>query len=1372
VTTVGTELLQSSTSPSSTAPDSDSSVPSSGPRKKQNSNRRPPSRAPPAPPTVAAQPLTLPVRFGDGPAESVALIDSGAQADVVSPDLVHRLHMQVRRLDAPVHASLASGSDGVRLALFAIADLRVGEKLLSQRSFFVSPLPDGIDAILGTPFMKDSGYAVSATSLFVASEGPSSEVYDFETRTFSAQPDDNLRAFGFTDRKMTSDEFHDFLVCSLSAGVELSEFDSLYERIGFEPRNPLLDIDDDDPTSTDLSADEACDHLDSLLATFADVFVNELPELPPFRPVNHEIKLLDAEKRIKPHTIRIPDRYSAQGTAQVRKFVEKGFWSPAALDSACSMFAVPKHDRSQARFVVNLKPRNDNTVPLGSPIPDMVQVRHRLARAPFRSKLDFKNAYEQVRLEPDSVSHSGFITPSGTFVSRVMQQGDRNAPETMHRVCYMMFERAIGRFLDVFYDDVFVYSFTRRAHLRYLEIIFATLRHFKFYLSRSKVEFMAAKLEVLGVIVTDEGLEVVPEKWEAIQRWPTPKCPKDILRFMGTIRWMGDHLPRISEIAAPLTALTGKVDWNWTPSCDFAFALLKSLVPQTLVPLDLDKVDLGEERLFLVTDASQFGCGGWVGQGASLETARPARFFSTKFNRAQYVYTTTDQELLGVLNGCRKMHEHLIGSHFTVVCDHEPLKTYWTQPPKQTRRHERLWETLAEYDFDWLFTPGETNVLADSLSRLAELVDSEKVDLPVALEPTPHPDNPEPFPSEPTKGKMVLAALTAALAPRSKAKSFHLAVLTSPSRLRESLTSFSSEFTDAITVASATDTLCKTILDNPTHFPDFVVSDGLVFLRDDDMWRLVVPSGTVPASALAAGVTTLPSFREYVVASSHSSVGHLGHKKTAALVRRYFFWPTLSRDVNDYTRACEPCARSKAVTQKPYGLTHALDVPKLPWRQVGMDFMTGLPPVKLDGGTVDAVLTVTDYLSKMVILIPLSSTADAQTVATLVFRHVVSRFGLPTSIVSDRDPKFTSTFWASLHKMAGVTLKMSTSAHPQTDGRAEVTNKTVGQILRTVCEDDPSGWADALATTEMAINIAEPASTGIAPFEVVHGFLPSLLPFSLDSPSHDSPDSFALTFAERARENAARAFDAIVGARVAMVRYENRSRRSEPASFAVGSKAYIATSSLRFPPGSSGKFLPKFVGPYTITAADPSTSTFTFDLPPHLAIHPRIHASKLRPHFPADSARFPSLAYANPPPVVGATDSPDAQWEVEKVVGDRMLRGRLKYKVRWLGYSAASDEWLDAEELRKDAPDVVDDYERAKADRRRDRPAGRKKAARARLSAFLASLSLPTFRSGGVSAGRTSLQSSSQLRAPSTSHSKSLSRPFLSNFTNTSSSCR
>ncbi|GAA5831736.1 hypothetical protein JCM3770_005139, partial [Rhodotorula araucariae] len=234
------------------------------------------------------------------------------------------------------------------------------------------------------------------------------------------------------------------------------------------------------------------------------------------------------------------------------------------------MFAVPKHDKSQARFVVNLKPRNENSVRFASPIPDMKDVRNRFASHRYRSKLDFKAAYEQVRLVPESVPLSGFVTPNGTFVSHVMQQGDANAPETMHRVCYLMFSKGIGRFLDAFYDDVLIYSNTRRAHLRYLAIVFATLRHYKFYLARSKVEFLSPSLEALGAIVNDAGIHVVPEKWEMVRRWPVPRNPKDILRFMGTVQWMGDHLPRLNEIAAPLTRLTGNVKWNWTPACQFA----------------------------------------------------------------------------------------------------------------------------------------------------------------------------------------------------------------------------------------------------------------------------------------------------------------------------------------------------------------------------------------------------------------------------------------------------------------------------------------------------------------------------------------------------------------------------------------------------------------------------------------------------------------------------------------------------------------------------------------------------------------------------------------------------------------------------------
>jgi hypothetical protein len=99
-----------------------------------------------------------------------------------------------------------------------------------------------------------------------------------------------------------------------------------------------------------------------------------LPGPPPFRPVNHTIELANEDEKVCPRAIRRPDRYAEQWSAHLRKFVSTGFWSPAALDSACSLFAVPKHDKTKARFVVNLKPRNDNTVKMVSPIPDMKQV--------------------------------------------------------------------------------------------------------------------------------------------------------------------------------------------------------------------------------------------------------------------------------------------------------------------------------------------------------------------------------------------------------------------------------------------------------------------------------------------------------------------------------------------------------------------------------------------------------------------------------------------------------------------------------------------------------------------------------------------------------------------------------------------------------------------------------------------------------------------------------------------------------------------------------------------------------------------------------------------------------------------------------------
>ncbi|GAA5974659.1 hypothetical protein JCM11641_007044 [Rhodosporidiobolus odoratus] len=457
------------------------------------------------------------------------------------------------------------------------------------------------------------------------------------------------------------------------------------------------------------------------------------------------------------------------------------------------------------------------------------------------------------------------------------------------------------------------------------------------------------------------------------------------------------------------------------------------------------------------------------------------------------------------------------------------------------------------------------------------------------------------------------------------------AVNSSPSANTLTL-SFPPSFLNRLAASLPLDTLASKILLNPSSYPAFSLVDNRLFHSGSESTQLYIPSGRVSDEPQAA------TFVEAVVQDAHHTVGHLGGAKTLDYIRRAFWWPSMHKDVFDYVRSCESCARSKAASAKPYGLLHPLDTPTRPWASAGMDFMVGLPPVRLRGEVVDSVLTVTDLLSKMVVLIPLSSTATAEDVATLYHDFVVRRFGIQDSLISDRDPKFTSRFWRSLHAKLDVTLRLSSSAHPQTDGRSEVTNKVVGQMLRTLCEDDPEGWATSLSTAEIAINSTSSSATGMAPFEILYGFLPSTWPVSAWSPSSFSNDFDISSRLESARLTWLRCSDALFESRVHMVHQSNKKRRNEGDNFKVGDHVYVSTAGMRFPHALSSKFIPRYVGPFRIVASNPDKSTFDIDFPSHLRVHNRIHSSKLRPHFPNDDIRFPSRAFSRPPPAVPAAD--------------------------------------------------------------------------------------------------------------------------------------
>jgi len=150
---------------------------------------------------------------------------------------------------------------------------------------------------------------------------------------------------------------------------------------------------------------------------------------------------------------------------------------------------------------------------------------------------------------------------------------------------------------------------------------------------------------------------------------------------------------------------------------------------------------------------------------------------------------------------------------------------------------------------------------------------------------------------------------------------------------------------------------------------------------------------------------------------------------------------------------------------------------------IGMDFIEALP--KVGGKTV--ILTVVDYFSKYAHFIPLAHPYSAELVAQAFYSEIVRLHGVPQSIVSDRDPVFTSLFWKELMRLAEIKLQMTTAFHPQSDGQTEVANKVIVMYLRCMTGDRPKQWLRWLPGAEYTYNTAYQSALRDTPFRVVYG---------------------------------------------------------------------------------------------------------------------------------------------------------------------------------------------------------------------------------------------------------------------------------------------
>lgn len=413
---------------------------------------------------------------------------------------------------------------------------------------------------------------------------------------------------------------------------------------------------------------------------------------------------------------------------------------------------------------------------------------------------------------------------------------------------------------------------------------------------------------------------------------------------------------------------------------------------------------------------------------------------------------------------------------------------------------------------------------------------------------------------------------------------------------------------------------------------------------------------------LSSGELCIPrSLVKEVLELAHDNrcSGHFGYLKTMARLNNYY-WPHKPRDVGNYINGCDSCQRNRSRNQKRFTKPQCLEFPERRWGSVSMDFIVQLPKTKTG---FDAVTTYVDRFSKRPHFIPCNTT-DSAVKAAKDFHDTVFRLhGLPDSIVSDRDPKFTSRFWTELMRILQVNLKMSTADHPQTDGQSEVMNKMLENYLRNFCSYHRDDWDSLLPAAEFAYSSSKHHLTGETPFYLDLGWSPKHPLDTLSSTRNiESTVEAAKNFSQRLKtifQHARKLYLEVSSRQI-----EKARKMVTDPKYKVGDKVMVSSKVLLDPYTRSQvsvKLQAKRIGPFKIIGLI-GPNALRLDLPPSFRAHPVINVSHTCPYVeqPPDIANPTESA----PPLVMGEQGPEKF--VERILQHRKQGRHWQFLVKWL----------------------------------------------------------------------------------------------------------
>ena len=817
--------------------------------------------------------------------------------------------------------------------------------------------------------------------------------------------------------------------------------------------------------------DQANNKFYKLLDSFPSIITPAFTVKQPSHGVKHHIPTTCPPIQSRVRKLA-PDKLQV-AKAEIDKLCELGVCSRGKSEWASPLMVAPKPGGGW-RVCGDFRRLNHATPDDKYPVRTLTDFTAELAGKKIFSKVDLLKGYHQIPVADDDIKKTGVITPFGLFIFTRTPFGLKNAGQDFQR----LMDEILGDIPRVFVyiDDILIASENETQHLKDLHRVFSTLDKHGMVVNRAKCVLGQTSLEFLGYTVTDSGISPLSERVDAIRAVPPPTSVKELQSFLGMINYYRRFIPKAAQHLYPLfDLLKGKPkSLDWTPACQTSFEAVKSALAATTL---LHHPRTGA-NLAVTTDASNYAIGAVLEQRGPSGW-EPLAFYSAKLQENQRMWPPYDRELLAIFKATRHFRPMLDGRAFTVFTDHQSLvPSIGKKSDPLTARQTYQLSCIAEFTTDIRYIEGKANVVADALSRppqttledlgIASIGSSQGVSSPAS------------------STTAVNAESVPAASPSSAASS--VSVPADPVLTPNPVVSLSTPSAKEEDLGRVINAIGPLGLDLSAMARDQPMDRDFVRLSNEARTGLRFKRVVLQGVELIVDISNGPA-RPYVpfnwrrrVFNTIHDLGHPGVERTRQTVADKFVWPSLREDCTRWARECQSCQAAKVHRHvvPPIG---EFAVPERRFTHINVDLVGPLPAS--NGYT--WLLTIVDRFTRWPAAIPLRETRTADVLDAFAHQWI-AHFGVPASITTDRDGRFSSGLWVQMMEAWGIKSHWTTSFHPAANGLVERFHRRLKECLHAIAnEGPPEDWFWRLPNALLAIRTTVKADVNACPAELVYG---------------------------------------------------------------------------------------------------------------------------------------------------------------------------------------------------------------------------------------------------------------------------------------------